>query len=78
MVKNTIKSIPIESQICAWVTAFFGAFTLSEWAILIGIIVTILGFIRESRYKKRMIILEEIRAGLRDKKGRLINEDEKL
>ncbi|OOF68301.1 HP1 family phage holin [Rodentibacter caecimuris] len=70
--KDTLKDIPIESQIYGWLTSFFGVLTLSEWAILIGIVVTICGYIRESRHKKRMIELEEIRIGIRDKKGKLI------
>ena len=72
--KNTLKDMPLSSQLLAWFTSFFGMLTLSEWAILIGIVVTILGFIRESCFKKRMIELEEIKVGVRDKHGELINE----
>ncbi|QIM63893.1 hypothetical protein A1D29_06010 [Pasteurellaceae bacterium Orientalotternb1] len=72
--KDVIKDIPIESQLYAWLTSFFGAWTISEWAILIGVIVTVCGYVRESRYKKRMLELEEIRVGVRDKNGELINE----
>lgn len=71
---QVFKDMPIESQVLGWVTGFIGALTLSEWAILIGIIVTVCGYWRESRYKKRMLELEEIRAGIRDKNGNLINE----
>lgn len=67
-----MKDAPVESLVYGWLTAFFGAWTISEWAILIGIIATICGYWRESRYKKRMLELEEIRAGVRDKHGRLI------
>ena len=70
--KETFKDIPIESQVYGWFTSLFGMLTLSEWAILIGIIVTVCGYIRESRYKRRMTELEEIRVGIRDKKGNLI------
>lgn len=69
---QVFKDMPIESQAWGWVTALFGALTLSEWAVLIGIIVTVCGYWRESRYKKRMLELEEIRAGIRDKNGNLI------
>ncbi|MDG6880961.1 Uncharacterised protein [Phocoenobacter uteri] len=72
MFKETFKSIPVESQAYGWITTFFGILTLSEWAILIGIVVTICGYWRESRFKKRMIELEEIRVGIRDKNGKLI------
>lgn len=68
---QVFKDMPIESQALGWVTGLFGALTLSEWAVLIGIIC---GYWRESRYKKRMLELEEIRAGIRDKNGNLINE----
>ncbi|HHF3902441.1 MAG: HP1 family phage holin [Aggregatibacter segnis] len=71
---QVFKDMPIESQALGWVTGLFGALTLSEWAVLIGIIVTVCGYWRESRYKKRMLELEEIRAGIRDKNGNLINE----
>ena len=71
---QVFKDMPIESQALSWVTGLFGALTLSEWAVLIGIIVTVCGYWRESRYKKRMLELEEIRAGIRDKNGNLINE----
>ncbi|QLB23336.1 HP1 family phage holin [Phocoenobacter skyensis] len=77
MYKNVVKDIPITSQLSAWATAIFGYFTLGEWAVLIGMIITVAGYFRESRYKKRMLYLEEIRTGVRDKHGRLINEDEK-
>lgn len=70
--KDTIQSMPVESQVYGWITSLFGALTLSEWAVIIGIIVTVCGYWRESRYKKRMLELEEIRAGLRDKSGRVI------
>ena len=70
--KNTFQEMPVESQVYGWFTSLFGMLTLSEWAILIGIAVTVCGYIRETRYKKRMIELEEIRVGLRDKKGNLI------
>lgn len=69
---QVLKDMPVESQIFGWITSIFGMFTLSEWAILIGIAVTVCGYIRESRYKKRMLELEEIHAGIRDKKGKLI------
>lgn len=71
---QVFKDMPTESLTVGWLTGLIGYFTLSEWAILIGIIVTICGYRRESRYKKRMLELEEIRAGIRDKNGNLINE----
>ncbi|MCW9717356.1 HP1 family phage holin [Avibacterium sp. 21-599] len=70
--KETLKGIPLESQVYGWLTSFFGMLTLSEWAILIGIIVTVCGYWRESRFKKRMLELEEIRVGVRDKSGKVI------
>lgn len=70
-----LKDMPIESQVYGWLTAFFGALTISEWAVLIGIIVTVAGYWRESRYKKRMLELEEIKAGVRDLSGKLINNE---
>lgn len=70
--KNTFQKMPVESQVSGWFTSLFGMLTLSEWAILIGIAVTVCGYIRETRYKNRMIELEEIRVGLRDKQGNLI------
>ena len=70
-----LKDMPIESQAYGWLTALFGAMTLSEWSILIGVLVTICGYIRESRYKERMLELEEIRAGVRDKNGEMIQGD---
>ncbi|MFZ7282475.1 HP1 family phage holin [Avibacterium avium] len=70
--KETLKGIPLESQVYGWLTSFFGMLTLSEWAILIGIIVTVCGYWRESRFKKRMLELEEIRVGVRDKNGKVI------
>ncbi|OBX09592.1 hypothetical protein QV08_01245 [Gallibacterium salpingitidis] len=69
------KDMPVESQVYGWLTAFFGALTISEWAVLIGIIVTVAGYLRESRYKKRMLELEEIKAGVRDTSGKLINNE---
>ena len=72
---QVFKDMPIESQALGWVTGLFGALTLSEWAVLIGIIVTVCGYWRESRYKKRMLELEEIRAGVRDKNGEMIQGD---
>ena len=45
-----LKDMPVESQAYGWITALFGAMTLSEWSILIGVLVTICGYIRESRY----------------------------
>ena len=72
---QVFKDMPIESQALGWVTGLFGALTLSEWAVLIGIIVTVCGYWRESRYKKRMLELEEIRAGVRDKNGEMIQDD---
>lgn len=70
-----LKDMPVESQVYGWLTAFFGALTISEWAVLIGIIVTVAGYWRESRYKKRMLELEEIKAGVRDLSGKLINNE---
>ncbi|HHE3685408.1 TPA: HP1 family phage holin [Pasteurella multocida] len=70
--KDTFKDIPIEPQAYGWITSFFGMLTLSEWAIIIGILVTVFGYIRESRYKKRLLEIEEIKAGIRDKDGKLI------
>lgn len=70
-----LKDMPVESQVYGWLTAFFGALTISEWAVLIGIIVTVAGYWRESRYKKRMLELEEIKAGVRDLSGKLINDE---
>ena len=72
---QVFKDMPIESQALGWVTGLFGALTLSEWAVLIGIIVTVCGYWRESRYKKSMLELEEIRAGVRDKNGEMIQDD---
>ena len=69
---QVFKDMPVESQFWGWLTGLIGALTLSEWAVLIGIVVTVCGYIRESRYKKRMLELEEIRAGVRDKSGKLI------
>ncbi len=69
--KDTFKDIPIESQAYGWITSFFGMLTLSEWAIIIGILVTVFGYIRESRYKKCLLEIEEIKAGIRDKDGNL-------
>ncbi|MDA3978603.1 HP1 family phage holin [Gallibacterium sp. AGMB14963] len=71
-----VKDMPIESQVYGWITAFFGALTISEWAVLIGIIATVAGYWRESRYKKRMLELEEIKAGVRDLSGKLINNED--
>lgn len=73
---QVFKDMPLESQVWGWLTTIFGILTLSEWAILIGIIVTVCGYWRESRYKKRMIELEEIRAGVRDIHGNLIKDGE--
>lgn len=71
---QVFKDMPLESQVVGWITGIIGYFTISEWAILIGMLVTVCGYLRESRYKKRMLELEEIRAGIRDKNGKLINE----
>lgn len=68
---QVFKDMPAESQILGWATSLFGALTLSEWAVLIGIIVMVCGYWRESRFKKRMLELEEIKAGVRDKNGKL-------
>ena len=51
-----LKDMPVESQAYGWLTALFGALTLSEWSILIGVLVTICGYIRESRDKNGEMI----------------------
>ncbi|MGF7454214.1 HP1 family phage holin [Pasteurella bettyae] len=68
-----LKDMPVESQAWGWITALFGMLTLTEWSIVIGIVITICNFYRESKYKKRMLELEEIRAGIRDKNGKVIS-----
>ncbi|MDH2923946.1 holin family HP1 protein [Nicoletella semolina] len=70
--KDTFKDIPLGSQVYGWITSIVGVLTLHEWAVIIGIVVTVCGYVRESRFKKRMTELEEIKAGVRDKKGKLL------
>lgn len=53
-----MKEMPLESQAYGWATSFFGALTVSEWAVLVGIIVTIIGVVREYFYRKRLLDIE--------------------
>ena len=43
---QVFKDMPVESQFWGWLTGLIGALTLSEWAVLIGIFVTVCGYIR--------------------------------